>query len=773
MKYWFNFCLVILFAGSVLNAQMLNPAIDWEDEPFCYFSKPTDQIGVMDGREGTLITPEGYLYTGSGEIMFFTGNPSVPTEKRVKTLLKGYLPVVQYALSRDGFDYQWTIFAATLDGKPESPLVNFIRVKIINRNHQQRTTWFATGIRYQNEANTDWGIGDNRFIRPAVPEQVGEYEQAGLEFSQDWLCLHQEDAVLYNDKLLYSFPPQKSIRKFLTWKMGYNEPPAEGEMTLYVFPTTPVGIVQYPLTMLPNEEVVLDFKFPYMPVDTADEYSKQIRQAQFDQYLEKTIQFWENVLQEGMMIDLPEKKVTDTFKANLINSLIARDKIDDWYVQKVNEFQYDNFWLRDAAFFTRMYDLTGYSDEADRVLDFFPRWQREDGNFVSQGGQYDGFGQTLWAYGQHVRMTGDRAFAEKVFPSVLKAIAWLETSRKNDPLNLIPVTTPGDNENITGHVTGHNFWALIGIKNAIYLADYLGEKEESQHLQKLYDDYYATLMRILTEITAKTGGYIPPGLDVEGGEDWGNLLSIYPEMILPPNHPWVTRTLQTARSKYQEGIMTYGGGRWLHHYLTLRNTETALVRDEQETVIRELYAILLHTGSTHTGFEFSILPWKDRDFGMNLAPHGWFAAEYRILLRNMMVREQCDTLHLLSAISPNWVKQDAKISVNNAPTEFGEVNLTLAFKKNSASLLMKNDFKKAPKVIVLHLPWFMEVRKIEIDGHLVNRENNAVLIPVGTRQVDIDWSYKKDIEKMSYDQTVKEYKSEYRRRYEKFIREGD
>ncbi|HQQ85293.1 MAG TPA: hypothetical protein PKV46_05210, partial [Candidatus Marinimicrobia bacterium] len=315
MKNWLYLWLIIILFGNELNAQMLNPSIDRNDEPFCYFSKPTDQIGVMDGREGTLITPEGYLYTGSGEMMFFIGNPPIPTEKRVKTLLNGYLPFIQYALNHDGFDYRWTIFAATLDGKPESPLVNFVRVKIINRNSQQRTTWFAAGIRYQNEANTDWGIGDNRFIRPAVPEQIGEYEQAGLEFRQDWLCLHQDDAVLYNDKLLYSFPPREKIRKFLTWKMGYNEPPAEGEMTLYVLPTTPVGIVQYPLTMLPNEEVVLDFKFPYMPVDTVDEYSKWIRQAQFDHYLNKTIQFWENILQEGMTIVLPEKKVTDTFNA--------------------------------------------------------------------------------------------------------------------------------------------------------------------------------------------------------------------------------------------------------------------------------------------------------------------------------------------------------------------------------------------------------------------------------------------------------------------------
>jgi len=773
MKHSIYILLVILSGWMGLFAQMLDPEIDRDDEPFCYFSKPTDQIGVMDGREGTLISPEGYLYAGSGEMMFFTGNPPVPTEKRVKTLLKGYLPVVQYQLNRAGFDYHWTIFAATLDGKPESPLVNFVQVKIINRNPQQRTTWFATGIRYQNDANTDWGVGDNRFSRPAVPERMGEFEQAGLEFRQDWHCFHEKDAVLYNNKLLYTFTERQGIRKFLTWKMGYNELPAEGEMTLYVLPTTPVGIVQYPLAMQPNAEVTLDFKFPYMPVDTVDEYSKQIRRADFDQYLDETVRFWESILSAGMTIELPEKKVTDTFKASLVNSLIARDKIDSCYVQKVNEFQYDNFWLRDAAYFARMYDITGHSQDARRVLDFFPRWQREDGNFVSQGGQYDGFGQTLWAYGQHVCMTDDQAFAEQVFPSVLKAVDWLQAARKEDPLSLIPVTTPGDNENITGHVTGHNFWALIGLKNAVYLADLLGKEDNSRTIQVIYDDYYKTFMTVLEGITARTDGYIQPGLDIDGGEDWGNLLSVYPERTIDPYHPWVTTTLEKARSKYQEGIMTYGGGRWLHHYLTLRNSETSLVRGEQEDVIRELYAVLLHTSATHARFEFSILPWKDRDFGMNLSPHGWFAAEYRILLRNMVVREQVDTLHLLSAISPEWVKQGEKIAVTNAPTEFGKLHFTLSFQKKSATLDLISDFVKSPAVIVLHLPWFMNVKEVRLEGKPIEIVENSVALPSETKQVELVWSPKKKTPRMSYSLAVEDYKKEYRRRYEIFLRDGN
>jgi len=58
--------LSFIFVNSIADfAQMIDPDIDKADEPFCYFSKPTDVIGVMDGKEGTLVSPEGYFYVGS------------------------------------------------------------------------------------------------------------------------------------------------------------------------------------------------------------------------------------------------------------------------------------------------------------------------------------------------------------------------------------------------------------------------------------------------------------------------------------------------------------------------------------------------------------------------------------------------------------------------------------------------------------------------------------------------------------------------------------
>jgi hypothetical protein len=157
---------------------------------------------------------------------------------------------------------------------------------------------------------------------------------------------------------------------------------------------------------------------------------------------------------------------------------------------------------------------------------------------------------------------------------------------------------------------------------------------------------------------------------------------------------------------------------------------------------------------------------------MNLSPHGWFAAEYRILLRNMMVREHNDTLHLLSAISPEWVKKGEKLVVNNAPTHFGRVNFTLSFGKKSAILELNCHFEKSQSAILLHLPWFMKVRRITADGKILNVSDNQVLIPSDSRRLEISWKPLKRETELSYQKTVDEYKQEYSRRYERFMKEG-
>lgn len=756
-------------APMLSAAPMVSPDIDKPGEPFSYFSKPTDEIGVMDAPAATEITPEGYLYTGYGELMFFAGQHNTPVAQRLKTLEKGHLPIVHYTWRQDGIAYEVTAFEATLDGTPEGTLVNFIRVTMRNESATPTRADFATGVRYQAEDNTGTGTGDDRFMRPVKETRLGGYRQIGEDYNADWEYRFDGDAFLRDGRMLYSFPSHPAQLSF-TLDQRYNEPPETKPGRLKIQSTTPVGIAHYSFLLQPKEERSLDFRMPVVPLAPGAE-ADRVKAADFDAYKAKTIAFWEEILSHGMGVTLPEEKVVDTFKMNLIYDLIARDKLDGFYIQTVNKLHYHSFYLRDSSDILNSYELTGYPEIARQVIDFFPRWQTPDGNFLSQSEQYDGWGEALWSYGRYYRMTGDRAFAEQVFPSMVRAVVWLKQARAADPLHLMPVSNVLDNEYVPGHLTGYNFLALAGLNEGIFMADSLGRASDAADFRKEYNDYCATFLKVLDQRTADTGGYIPPALDGQKtGQDWGNLLGTYPMHTLAPNDPRIAATLKNTQARYQEGLITYGDGRFLHHYLTIKNTFTEVIRGDQEQAVNELYALLAHTSSTHAGFEFAIRPWGDRDFEGNLSPHGWFAAEYRALLRNMLVREDEGDLHLLSVLSPEWIGNGKAIAIENAPTEFGKISYQLTQPDEASAMLhIDSHWKHAPGKLVVHLPWFMQVASVSADGKPVTVKDGAATVPANTKEVSLHWARKADAPALSYQHAVDDYKAEYRKRYEQSL----
>ncbi|HEX4006194.1 MAG TPA: hypothetical protein VHX60_08470 [Acidobacteriaceae bacterium] len=763
----------VFLASGLIHAQgqddlapMVSPQIDTEPGSFSYYAHSVDEIGAMDASMATEITPVGSLYTGYGELVFLIGPELQFIEPRIRTLEKGYLPVVQTTWSRDGIVYRFTFFTSSLD---DGTLVNFVRVVEKNTNAQPTRAVLTAASRYQNDTMNGTGVGEHRFRRPAEGKRPGDYRQPGVAFDPAWVYSFSNHAFLRSGQAFYLFDEQPE-EKMLTPKQFYNIQVDNSPRALHLFPTSLVGCVSYNRILAPGEERTLTFRMPVVPLPEGAE-TKTILAADYGQELAKTIASWKKIVAAGMQIEVPEPKVSDTFRASLVYDLLARNHIGNDYIQTVNQLHYHAFWLRDASDIVHMYDVTGYPDIAKQDLSFFPRFQQDDGLYLSQPGQYDAWGEVMWAYGQHYRMTHDLDFAHSVFPSVERSVAWLEDARSKDPLHLIPGSDVKDNEYAEGHITGYNFLALAGLKNAAILADAVGTPEDAARWRSEYDAYRGDLLQAIDRCAKLNGGYIPPSLDGDcGGQDWGNLLGTYPEHVLSPNDPLITATLKAVRAKYAEGISTYGTGRYVHDYVGIKNTLTEILRGEQQRPVQDLYALLVHTSSTQEGFEFAIRAWGDRDFADNLPPHGWFAAEYRTMLRTMMVREDAGAVHLLSVMSPDWMGAGKTIDVERAPTEFGEVAFRLTQPDDrSAKIALQEHWRQKPPALVLHLPWFADVQAVVVDGARVTPANGAVTIPPNAREVDLRWKKRADTPAWSFAQAVNDYRTEYRRRYELYM----
>jgi hypothetical protein len=171
-----------LAVGSA--AQMVSPEIDDDPGPFSYFSQSTDEIGIPYAKSGTEITPEGSLYTGYGELLFFVGPEQRPIAARVRTVEEGYLPIFNYQFRHLGIDYHFTVFSAPLGkGEPGAPIVNFVRVTVANPGPRPRAAFLTSAFRYQGPQTTERPGSDNRFSRPIAPSGIGQFDQPGEAFS--------------------------------------------------------------------------------------------------------------------------------------------------------------------------------------------------------------------------------------------------------------------------------------------------------------------------------------------------------------------------------------------------------------------------------------------------------------------------------------------------------------------------------------------------------------------------------------------------------------
>lgn len=200
--------LLLTLSSAGLWAQftggMLNPDIDDPNQPFSYFSHPTDVLGSLFAPIAAEVTPEGYLYTGSGELMFFTGNPPKRVAQRVRTLYKGYLPVIEYTVSREGVDYHFEMYGADLGGSLEGLPVYFIRVTLKNQTKKPRTAFFTSAYQFRPTTESLKTI-QYRFTQrfDLMPERLTAGQTT---FNPNWHYAFAEDGVTRDGRLLYTFP---------------------------------------------------------------------------------------------------------------------------------------------------------------------------------------------------------------------------------------------------------------------------------------------------------------------------------------------------------------------------------------------------------------------------------------------------------------------------------------------------------------------------------------------------------------------------------------
>ena len=696
----------------------VDPALDRPDEPFGYFSRPTDQLGVMDGEFGFQVTAEGWLYTRHAEIVFLAGSDLAPVLQRTRTLRDGRVPILEHSFLREGVRYAWTMFAATPDGDPRSPLFAFVRIEASNPGAAVARAHVGVAVRHRNPPRST--------ARMRADSQTSPFR------FRSWYAI-EDGAVTRDEQALLLLPDEPAPTVGATLEAPYEGPFQGADHDVVEW--TPVCPATWAFELEPGGHRAVDLVVPLVPLSASEvvRLRPQLDSA-FDTMLAATEKRWNALFDRALDLRIPEPKARDVFWTSVANIAIARDQVDeDVWIQRVNELQYHTgFWPRDASYFMLAWWYLGLPDEGRRVVDHYFRIQNEDGSF-----QHDPENISPFAIARWFRLTQDRAYAEQAFPFLWRNFLWLQARRAEDPLHLMPPRGRYDNEGIEGHYVGHNFYNVCALREGAAMARALGKVEEAEALEAAHADYRKTLLDRLAPLVERYDR-IPPGVDTGSeGANWGNLVGSHPTEVLAPDHPWIARTSdKLRREKYAEGLLIYDAFGWwsMHHYSTIKNTYSDLLRGRDDLVVQDLYALLAHTSASNAGFEFCIVPWSNRDFGGNFSPHGWFAAKYVGLVRLMLVREQGEDLHLLSALPPAWVEPGRTLAAKRVLTRFGNVDLEVVGTDAGCRIRVATP---ACRAVLLHLPFYAQEASATVDGEAAGIEARTLRLAPGRHEVEL------------------------------------
>jgi hypothetical protein len=492
-----------------------------------------------------------------------------------------------------------------------------------------------------------------------------------------------------------------------------------------------------------------------------------LRQAGYDDYAQQVAEAWEAELGRGMRILLPESKPLDACQANLAYLLMSTE------IPKQGRPRFHDH-LRgliepaaQSAAFAQALDESGRPDLARDALEAWLDTQGPDG-CLSPEKDADEHCRVLTALIEHAWLTGDRTWAERVYPQVKTAADWLLSAMEADKTP--PALSP--------------FLTVEALGEVGEMAALVGKQEDAAIFRAQRDRALATTQTTLAS-EPLAGAAAPSILGLNRG-----LPDSPGAGFVSPHAEHVTELCRRLHTSYAEGLATEGG--FLSPLLTMELARLHALRGEQEQALRDLYAVLVHTGSCQEGFAGGVRPWADRDSGESWSPDPRFSAAYMGLLRDLLIREQRDELHLFSAWSPEWLQPGKLVGVYNAPTSFGLVTAAMQIEEGGAALVMAADWHAAPSRVVLHLPYCVDVTSVSADRPGLKQDEGPppseyegedlpaagsqgatayLELRPDTTQVTIKWTPRADA-LLSYESAVEAWQAAYAARYARYLNAG-
>jgi hypothetical protein len=377
-------------------------------------------------------------------------------------------------------------------------------------------------------------------------------------------------------------------------------------------------------------------------------------------------------------------------------------------------YTYRRFWFRDACLMLNALLAIGLADRSRRAIERFAERQLRNGYFRSQEGEWDSNGQVLWIIDRYVQLTGGRV-NDSVLSAIDKAVAWIDNKRVStdeDVLHsgLLPAGFSAEHLGPNDHYYWDNFWAEAGLRAAERIYARVGRKQDAENARRLASEMRRAIERSIERIpVARSLGGIPasPYRRMDAGAI-GSLVADYPLQLFPPGAPQVMATLNALvdRCFHSGGFFQDIIHSGINAYLTLDIAQTMLRAGDAR--YRDLVEAVARLASPTGQWPEAIHP-QTGGGCMGDGQHGWAAAEWVMMIRNLFVREAGNRLVVGSGLFEEWFGIDEDIYFGPALTPWGPITVRIVHPSAEPLLTIDAHWREdAPRVDV-EIPGFAKL----------------------------------------------------------------
>lgn len=473
----------------------------------------------------------------------------------------------------------------------------------------------------------------------------------------------------------------------------------------------------------------------------------------------RTKDYWRRILDAGMQIETPEAQLNHIIRASQVNSLLLfRNHQDGRLIEPSGGSSIGPLDTLAQCTINGL-DLMGHGDLARRSLDYFLSRYNEK-SFLTPNYAIMGTGQNLWTLGQHYQLTRDASWLQSIAPQLLKACRWIVEQREKTKLLgpdgekvpeyglFTPQSTLCDWDRYAYHFYANAFYYAGLQRVASSLADIHEPAAES--LLKESQEYYQDIMRAWRWNQARMPVWpladgtwapawpsslycfglssdffgpsiFPPAHDVEyGGGHFVNLGLLDPQS---PEAGWINDFLedywffQPLASNFSAATInsnwyTHGGFSKIHPGVT-RNVEISAARDDVKPFVRSYFNTMFPVLSHET-----LAFWEHIGFG---DWNGAFeAGNFLRRTRMMFVMERKNELWLAPFVTNQWMHDRMRVTIGNAPTNFGPVSYHIDSHVKDGTIEAEIDLpmRNGMDALVLRLrhPEEKRMRKVTVNG---------------------------------------------------------